>query len=59
MNILRDTLEKVAAPTDETSHACWEGWVYLGFEGEDENGELEEVIERVPCCRCHAAGETL
>jgi hypothetical protein len=33
---------------------CYEGWVYLGFEGEDENGELVEVIERVPCRRCHA-----
>jgi hypothetical protein len=27
--------------------------VYLGFEGEDENGELlKVVIERVPCRRC-------
>ena len=28
------------APTDqETPHGCYDGWVYLGFEGEDENGE--------------------
>ena len=40
-------------PDPETSHGCYEGWVYLGFEGEDENGELlEVVIERVPCRRC-------
>jgi hypothetical protein len=28
------------------------GWVYLGFEGEDESGEHVEIIERVPCRRC-------
>jgi hypothetical protein len=28
--------------------------VYLGFEGEDENGEHVEIIERVPCQRCNA-----
>ena len=40
-------------PDPETPHGCYEGWVYLGFEGEDENGELlEVVIERVPCRRC-------
>jgi hypothetical protein len=42
----------------ETPHGCYEGWVYLGFEGEDENGEHVEEIERVPCRRCHAR-ETL
>jgi hypothetical protein len=31
--------------------------VYLGFEGEAENGEHVEEIERVPCRRCH--GEPL
>ena len=35
---------------------CYDGWVYLGFEGEDENGENVEEVERVPCRRCH--GET-
>ena len=40
----------------ETPHGCIDGWVYLGFEGEDENGEHVEEIERVPCRRCH--GET-
>jgi hypothetical protein len=34
---------------EETPHACYDGWVYLGFEGE---GEHVEVIERVPCRRC-------
>ncbi len=38
----------------ETPHGCYEGWVYLGFEGEDENGEHVEAIERVPCRRCKA-----
>jgi hypothetical protein len=33
-------------------HGCYAGWVYLGFEGEDENGEHVEEIERVPCRRC-------
>jgi hypothetical protein len=28
------------------------GWVFLGFEGEDDNGEHVEVIERVACKRC-------
>ena len=37
---------------DEKPHGCYEGWVYLGFEGEDESGEPVEVIERVPCRRC-------
>jgi hypothetical protein len=37
---------------DETPHACMGGWVFLGFEGEDEQGEHVEVIERVPCRRC-------
>ena len=36
----------------ETPHGCYEGWVYLGFEGEDENGEHVEEIERLPCRRC-------
>ena len=38
----------------ESPHGCYEGWVYLGFEGEDENGEHVELIERVPCKRCHS-----
>ncbi len=41
---------------DETPHGCYEGWVYLGFEGED--GEPVEEIERVPCRRCHDPEET-
>jgi hypothetical protein len=40
--------------TDEKPHGCWDGWVYLGFEGEDEQGEHVEIIERVPCQRCNA-----
>jgi hypothetical protein len=36
------------------SHACYDGWVYLGFEVEGENGEHVEQIERVPCRRCRA-----
>jgi hypothetical protein len=53
-NILRkDHPEGIAPTPDETPHACMGGWVFLGFEGEDENGEHVEVIERVPCRRCH------
>ena len=41
-------------PTDhETPHGCIDGWVYLGFEGEGENDEHVEEIERVRCRRCH------
>jgi hypothetical protein len=40
------------AHEDETPHFCYDGWVFLGFESEDENGENVEVIERVPCRRC-------
>jgi hypothetical protein len=52
--IIREHPPKVPAASDETPHACYEGWVYLGFEGEDENGEHVEVIERVACRRCRA-----
>ena len=44
------------SPTDQERRkcfACYEGWIYLGFESEDENGEHVEDIERVPCRRCH------
>ncbi len=37
---------------DDAPHGCYDGFVYLGFEGEDENGEQVEEIERVPCRRC-------
>jgi hypothetical protein len=40
---------------EERPHGCYEGWVYLGFEGEDESGEPVEVIERVPYRRFTAA----
>ena len=49
--IIREHPPKVPAPTDDTPHGCYEGWVYLGFEGEDESGEPVGVIERVPCRR--------
>ena len=45
--------------TQETAHACYEGWIYLGFEGEDKFGEHVEVIERVPCRRCRIRSENL
>jgi hypothetical protein len=41
-------------PDEEAPHGCIDGWVYLGFEGEDVNGEHVEEIERVPCKRCRA-----
>ena len=56
--IIREPYPEVPRPDldQETLHGCIDGWVYLGFEGEDENGEHVEEIERVPCRRCH--GET-
>ena len=40
---------------EETPHFCYDGWVFLGYEGVDEDGELVEVgTERVPCRRCAA-----
>jgi hypothetical protein len=51
-NILRKDHPDV--PTEETPHACMDGWVFLGFEAEDEQGEHVEVIESVPCRRCHS-----
>jgi hypothetical protein len=41
---------------DETPHGCYGGWVYIGFEGEDEYGEPIEEIERAPCRRCSTQG---
>ena len=44
-------LERLASPP----HFCFDGWVFLGYEGEDENGELVEAqTEQVPCRRCRA-----
>ena len=52
-NILRQRSYPEKAPArEETPHGCYEGWVYLGFEGEDQDGEHVEEIERVPCRRC-------
>jgi hypothetical protein len=63
-NILRKGHPEVPAPADdmvETHYAaleraacpfCYDGWMFLGFEAEDEQGEHVEVIERVPCRRC-------
>jgi hypothetical protein len=57
-----DTIEAQYAGLErleETPHACYEGWLYIGFEGEDEQGEHVEAIERVPCRRCRDARERL
>jgi hypothetical protein len=71
-NILRKDHPESSAPTDEmveTHYAaleraacpfCYDGWVFLGYEGVDEDGELVEVaIERAPCRRCHAETKCL
>ncbi len=34
-------------------HACWDGYVYLGYTGEDG----EEQIEKLPCRRCVEEGK--
>ncbi|MDQ5827641.1 MAG: hypothetical protein M3441_26145 [Chloroflexota bacterium] len=41
----------------ETPHGCIDGWMYLGFAGEDADGNPCEELERMPCRRCH--GEDL
>ena len=56
--IIREPHDKVPAPSDETPHGCIGGWVYLGFEGEDANGEHLEEIECARCRRCHPADES-
>jgi hypothetical protein len=33
------------------AHGCYDGWVYLGFETEQDGQEVE-VLEAVPCRRC-------
>jgi hypothetical protein len=70
-NILRKDSPESSVPADEmveTHYAaleraacpfCYNGWVFLGFEGEDEQGEPVELVERVPCRRCNAADKTL
>ena len=57
--IIREPNQEVPAATHETPHGCYGGWVYLGFEGEDENGEHVEEVERVPCRRCSASDVVL
>jgi hypothetical protein len=55
-----DTLETHYSALERMRHhGCYEGFVYLGHMVEDEGGEPEEVIERVPCRRCRATRETL
>ena len=58
-----DAHEDVEAPYAalerlETPHGCIDGFVYLGFEGEDEDGEHVEVIDRVPCRRCQLRSDS-
>ena len=53
-SIIREDLARVPTPTDETPCGCHDGWVYSGLENEDESGAPVEVIELVPCRRCHA-----
>ena len=56
--IIRETPPRIPTTIDEeTLHACYEGWAYLGFDVEDEQGDHVEVKERVPCRR--TADETL
>ena len=57
----RNTIIRTDPPEvlpEESPHGCYEGWVYLGFEGEDLEGNHVEEIERVPCRRCASADES-
>jgi hypothetical protein len=59
-NILRKAYPEGSPFTsEETPHGCYDGWVYIGYEGKDENGKHVEVIERVPRRRCNTANATL
>jgi hypothetical protein len=52
---IRDIAPEVPPnPDQDTPHGCYDGWVYLGFETE-EDGELVEITDRVPCRRCNAS----
>ena len=44
---------------EEAPHGCYEGFVYIGHIAEDEQGDPVEIIERVPCRRCHVSQEAL
>ena len=50
--IIREYPPTVLTPTHETPHGCYSGWVFLGFDSEDESGEPTEVTEAVRCRRC-------
>ena len=39
---------------DKRPHVCYEGFVYIGHMVEAPDLGEVEVIERVPCHRCHA-----
>jgi hypothetical protein len=45
----------VAAAQEDHPHACLDGYVYLGFSYQGEDGEEYEAFERVPCRRCAEA----
>jgi hypothetical protein len=53
-----DTKESSAPPahpsTEETPHACLDGWVYIGYMVESKHDLDGEVVvyARVPCRRC-------
>jgi hypothetical protein len=57
--IIRENPPRVPTTTDETPRGCYGGWVFLGFEDEDESGEHAELVERVPCRRCQRSYESL
>jgi hypothetical protein len=50
---IRKSREGVSRPDldQETPHGCYDGWVFLGFQAE-EDGDLVEVTDRVRCRRC-------
>jgi hypothetical protein len=58
-NILRKDSPKVAPQPRRHPTAAMRGWVYIGFEGEDEQCEHVELVERVPCRRCRDTRESL
>ena len=46
LDVHYSSLERLDAP-----HGCYEGFVFIGLMVE-ENGEVVEIFETVPCRRC-------
>jgi len=48
--------QKVEIDIADHPHACYSGWVYIGYEVELPDGDVDVEYERVRCRRCSEAG---